>query len=67
MRKIVGRKKKQLIAIHAETGELEQFTSLGGAVIYMQNLNFTCTTVGITKACNDVKLKYLNRYWSFVE
>ena len=58
---------RPVIAIHALTGALEQYSSIRGACVALRSMNISATEVGIRKACNGFNLKYRNRYWEFVE
>ena len=62
----MARQSKKVIAIHAETGELEQYNSVNEAVAALKKLNFPCNPDGVRKSCKN-NLKYKQRYWSLVE
>ncbi len=58
---------KAVIAVHVETGNLEQFSSLSGACVFLQNLYKSASIESIRKACLGVNVKYKDRYWSLEE
>ena len=62
----MARQSKKVIAVHAETGELEQYSSVNDAVTALKKLKFACNQEGVRRSCKN-NLKYKQRYWSLVE